>query len=143
MLSNRNLIDNTFSSTDNDHPENQVFLNILPIHHVFCINCDVLVSLRYGNILCLNRDMSRLADHLLLFEPTAFRAVPMVAKALYNRFCLLRKQNPDRERGGVKGRGISENDCAEYPAAEDISLRSLRRTILGSGDFHRTGIRNV
>ena len=102
MLSNRNLIDNTFSSTDNDHPENQVFLNILPIHHVFCINCDVLVSLRYGNILCLNRDMSRLADHLLLFEPTAFRAVPMVAKALYNRFCLLRKQNPDRSEEEIK-----------------------------------------
>ena len=102
MLSNRNLIDNTFSSTDNDHPENQVFLNILPSHHVVCINCDVLVSLRYGNILCLNRDMSRLADHLLLFEPTAFRAVPMVAKALYNRFCLLRKQNPDRSEEEIK-----------------------------------------
>ena len=69
---------------------------------MFCINCDVLVSLRYGNILCLNRDMSRLADHLLLFEPTAFRAVPMVAKALYNRFCLLRKQNPDRSEEEIK-----------------------------------------
>lgn len=102
MLSNRNLIDNAFSSTDNDHPENQVFLNILPIHHVFCINCDVLVSLRYGNILCLNRDMSKLAEHLLLFEPTAFRVVPMVAKALYNRFCLLRKQNPDKSVEEVK-----------------------------------------
>ena len=102
MLSNRNLIDNAFSSTDNDHPEDQVFLNILPIHHVFCINCDVLVSLRYGNILCLNRDMSRLADHLLLFEPTAFRVVPMVAKALYNRYCLLRKQNPDKSMEEAK-----------------------------------------
>lgn len=102
MLSNRNLIDNTFSSTDKNHPENEIYLNILPIHHVFCINSDVLVAMRYGILLCLNRDMSKLAEHLRLFEPTSFRAVPMVAKALYNRFCLLRKQNPDKSLEELK-----------------------------------------
>lgn len=102
MLSNRNLIDNTFSSTDRKHPEKEVYLNILPIHHVFCINSDVLVAMRYGVLLCLNRDMGKLAEHLKLFEPTSFRAVPMVAKALYNRLCLLKKQNPDKSMEELK-----------------------------------------
>nr|WP_317450459.1 AMP-binding protein [uncultured Sellimonas sp.] len=95
MLSNRNLIDNTFSSTVTNHPEKEIYLNILPIHHVFCINSDVLVAMRYGVLLCLNREMNKLTDHLLLFEPTSFRVVPMVAKALYNRYLLLQKQNPE------------------------------------------------
>lgn len=102
MLSNRNLIDNTFSSTDKKHPENEIYLNILPIHHVFCINSDVLCALRYGVLLCLNREMSKLVDHLRLFEPTSFRAVPMVAKALYNRFCLLKKQYPEKTQEELK-----------------------------------------
>lgn len=95
MLSNRNLIDNTFSSTVTNHPEKEIYLNILPIHHVFCINSDVLVAMRYGVLLCLNREMNKLTDHLLLFEPTSFRVVPMVAKALYNRYLLLQKQHPE------------------------------------------------
>lgn len=102
MLSNRNLIDNTFSSTNRNHPEKEIYLNILPIHHVFCINSDVLVAMRYGVLLCLNRDMSKLADHLLLFEPTSFRAVPMVAKALYNKYILLKKQYPDKDMEELK-----------------------------------------
>lgn len=102
MLSNRNLIDNTFSSTNKNHPEKEVYLNILPIHHVFCINSDVLVAMRYGVLLCLNRDMSKLAEHLKLFEPTSFRAVPMVVKALYNRLSLLKRQNPQKSMDELK-----------------------------------------
>ena len=64
MLSNRNLMDNNFCTTDKDHPEKEVYLNILPIHHVFCINGDVFTVMRYGSVLCLNRDIARLADVL-------------------------------------------------------------------------------
>lgn len=46
MLSNRNLMDNNFCTTDKDHPEKEVYLNILPIHHVFCINGDVFTVMR-------------------------------------------------------------------------------------------------
>lgn len=115
MLSNRNLIDNTFSSTDHHHPENEIYLNVLPIHHVFCINSDVLVAMRYGVLLCLNREMSKLAEHLLLFEPTSFRVVPMVAKALYNRYLLLQKQDPEQSmeerKAQVFGRRLHKIVC--------------------------------
>ena len=83
MLSHGNLIDNVFCTTDTEHPENEIYLNVLPMHHVFCINGDVLIVIRYGSTLCLNRDMTKLAAHILLFEPTVMRMVPMMAKGLY------------------------------------------------------------
>ena len=55
MLSNRNLIDNTFCNINYDQNNDEVFLNILPIHHVFCIHSDVLVTMRDGCLLCLNQ----------------------------------------------------------------------------------------
>ena len=102
MLSQGNLIDNVFCT---DEPEilcNQVFLNVLPIHHVFCINGDILLTMRYGNTLCLNRDMSRLVEHMRLFEPTRFRTVPMIPKSLYNRIMVLSRQYPDRPLEEIK-----------------------------------------
>lgn len=32
MLSNGNLMDNNFCTTDNNHPEREIYLNVLPIH---------------------------------------------------------------------------------------------------------------
>ncbi len=92
MLSNGNLIDNTFCTTDTDHPEREVYLNVLPIHHVFCINGDVLIVMRYGGTLCLNRDMAKLAAHIQLFQPSVIRMVPMIAKTLYNRIAIMSRQ---------------------------------------------------
>lgn len=92
MLSNGNLIDNTFCTTDNLNPENETYLSVLPIHHVFCLNGDVFIVMRYGSTLCLNRDMTKIAVHIQLFQPSVMRMVPMVAKALYNRYVILSKQ---------------------------------------------------
>lgn len=94
MLSNGNLTDNTFCTTDYDHPEKEIYLSVLPIHHVFCLNGDVLIVMRYGGTLCLNRDMAKLAAHILLFQPTVMRMVPMMAKTLYNRIAILNRQKP-------------------------------------------------
>lgn len=63
----------------------------------------------------MNREMSKLTDHLLLFEPTSFRVVPMVAKALYNRYLLLKKQHPDQSmeerKAQVFGRRLHRIVC--------------------------------
>ncbi len=92
MLSQGNLIDNTFCTTDSDHPEREVYLNVLPIHHVFCINGDVMIVIRYGGTLCLNRDMAKLAAHIQLFQPSVIRMVPMIAKTLYSRIAIISRQ---------------------------------------------------
>lgn len=102
MLSNRNLIDNTFCTTDLESPEKEVYLNVLPIHHVFCINGDVLIVMRYGSTLCLNRDMSKLAAHIQLFQPSVIRMVPMIAKTLYNRIAIMARQNRARSMNEIR-----------------------------------------
>ncbi len=108
MLSNGNLIDNTFCTTDRDHPEREIYLNVLPIHHVFCINGDVLIVLRYGGMLCLNRDMSKLAAHIQLFQPTVIRMVPMIAKTLYNRIAIMSRQS-GQPVGKVRAQVLGKN----------------------------------
>lgn len=109
MLSQENLIDNTFCTTDNAHPEKEVYLNVLPIHHVFCINGDVLIVMRYGSLLCLNRDMAKLAAHIQLFQPSVIRMVPMIAKSLYNRIAVMARQSGQpagKVRNQVLGRQL-------------------------------------
>ncbi len=111
MLSHGNLIDNVFCTTE-DHPmEDEVYLNVLPIHHVFCINGDVLMTLRYGHVLCLNQDLSKLAAHLQLFEPTTFRLVPMIAKSLYNRVAMAMQRDPERSIEDIKESVFGKNIC--------------------------------
>ena len=130
MLSNRNLMDNNFCTTDKDHPEKEVYLNILPIHHVFCINGDVFTVMRYGSILCLNRDMARLAAHIQLFQPTVIRMVPMVAKALYNKIAILSRQDTGRSMNSIKqevlGKRRTNADC------KSNALRSMASAPVGS-----------
>ncbi len=53
MLSHGNLIDNIFNSTEVEKQDNEVAMNVLPIHHVFCLSGDVFLTMRYGSKLCL------------------------------------------------------------------------------------------
>lgn len=92
MLSQRNLVDNIFCSDVEHLSEEDVYLNVLPIHHVFCISGDVFLAMRYGDTVCINGELSKLTSHILLFQPTQIRMVPMMAKTLYNRAVLLAKQ---------------------------------------------------
>lgn len=109
MLSQRNLIDNVFCTTDQGDPASEIYMNVLPIHHVFCLNGDILLALRYGNVLCLNQDMAKLASHIQLFQPTIIRMVPMMAKTLYNRIAVLKEQNKDKSIDEVKEMVLGKN----------------------------------
>lgn len=102
LLSHRNLIDNVFCTDDDGHPEQEVYMNVLPVHHIFCLNGDFLLALRYGNVLCLNQDMTKLASHIQLFQPTVIRMVPMMAKTLYNRIAVLKHQHREKEIDEIK-----------------------------------------
>lgn len=92
MLSQGNIIDNVFC-TDVDKSE-YVYLSVLPIHHVFCFNTDMLYAFRFGYLLCLNQDIKKLIPHLVLFKPTNLNMVPQMARLLINRLNIVRSQNP-------------------------------------------------
>lgn len=98
MLSHGNIIDNMFCTDD----DREVCLNVLPIHHVFCISGDVMLVLRYGSTLCICDDITKMLYYIQLFQPTMMRAVPMMAKMLINRVNILHKQNPEKTISEVK-----------------------------------------
>jgi long-chain acyl-CoA synthetase len=81
MLSHGNLIDNTFCR-DGEATHEDVLLTVLPIHHVYCFTCDILLSLRYGTTVCVNDSMMRIAQNLKLFSPTIILLVPMIAATI-------------------------------------------------------------
>ncbi len=95
MLTHGNLTDNVFSQIVPEPPGEILYLNVLPIHHVFAINCDFLIGLSVGATVCLNGPLTMLAKHLMMFEPNVIHMVPMIAKALYNKIVMMAEQ--DRE----------------------------------------------
>ncbi len=82
MLLNSNLIDNAMCQDDESEPDN-VIMSVLPIHHIYCFTCDILLALRYGNNLCFNDSMMRIPQNLKLFRPHVILLVPMIAETLY------------------------------------------------------------
>lgn len=94
MLLNSNLIDNAMCQ-DNESTPDDVVMSVLPIHHIYCFTCDILLSLRYGNELCLNDSMMRIPQNLKLYRPTVILLVPMIAETLYKMVKNISASEPD------------------------------------------------
>lgn len=84
ILLHRNLIDNTMCQDNESSPED-VILTVLPIHHVYCLTCDILLSLRYGTTVCINDSMMHIAQNLKRYQPTIILLVPMIAETIYKK----------------------------------------------------------
>ena len=102
MLSHKNLISNMFSSDEPERHHGEVCLNVLPIHHVFCISGDVLLMARYGDTLCICPDISKLVYYINLFKPISIRMVPMMVKMLVNRATIYKAEHPDMTMEQIK-----------------------------------------
>lgn len=84
MLTHGNLIDNAMCRENESSPAD-VLLTVLPVHHVYCFTCDILLSLRYGATVCVNDSMLRIAQNLKLFRPTLILLVPMIVETIYKQ----------------------------------------------------------
>lgn len=93
MLSHGNLMDNTMCEEGESTPED-VLLTVLPIHHVYCFTCDILLSLRYGATVCVNDSMMHIAQNLKRFQPTMILLVPMIADTIYKKMQAVAQTNP-------------------------------------------------
>ncbi|MCM1024318.1 MAG: AMP-binding protein [Prevotella sp.] len=94
MLLNGNYIDNAMCQDNESSPED-VVLSVLPIHHIYCFTCDVLLSLRYGSELCFNDSMMHIPQNLKRFAPTIMLIVPMIAETMYKQIKAAAAQKPD------------------------------------------------
>ena len=79
---------------DNESTPEDVILTVLPIHHVYCFTCDILLSLRYGNTVCVNDSLMKVAQNLKLFKPTIILLVPMIISAIYKQIKSVSKSMP-------------------------------------------------
>lgn len=90
MLTHGNLIDNA-SCLDNESSSEEVLLSVLPIHHVYCFTCDILLSMRYGATVCVNDSLLRIAQNMKLFKPTLMLLVPMIITTIYKQIVAVAK----------------------------------------------------
>lgn len=93
MLSSNNLIANiTYPELELDADE--VYLSVLPMHHIFCFSCDYFKPLLDGFTVCLNGELANIGRSLSLFQPTTMRAVPMIYETLIRKVAILHKKFP-------------------------------------------------
>lgn len=94
MLLNSNYIDNAMCQDNESTPDDTV-LSVLPIHHIYCFTCDVLLSLRYGSTLCFNDSMMHIPQNLKRFAPTIMLIVPMIAETMYKQIKVAAAARPE------------------------------------------------
>lgn len=94
MLTHGNFMDNVLCG-DNESTSEDALLTVLPIHHVYCFTCDILLSLRYGTCVCVNDSLMKVSQNLKLFAPTIILLVPMIAATIYKQIKTAAKANPN------------------------------------------------
>lgn len=100
MLSHSNFIDNAMCQENESSPEDSL-LTVLPIHHVYCFTCDILLSLRYGTTVCVNDSMMHIAQNLKEFQPTLMLLVPMIAETIYKKIRAASESMPNVPIQGI------------------------------------------
>ena len=140
MLSHKNLVGNALSQHlfENSIFDEFVILLILPLHHVFCINADILAMVHQGASICINGSISMLGKHLRMFEPTVLHIVPMITKVLYNKIKAMVSEKPGlTEKDAlhiVYGRRLSRIICGGGGLPEDLAKKYLEMGIqIGQG----------
>lgn len=93
MLSSENLISN-ITYKELELAKDDVFLSVLPMHHIFCFSCDYFKPLLEGLTVCLNGDIGNIGENLRIFQPTTMRIVPMICETLIRKVHILHKRFP-------------------------------------------------
>ena len=95
MLSHANLIDNATVEMEDDY-HGKKLLSVLPIHHVYCLTCDILCSMYVGVTVCINDSLMHIVRNLNVFKPHYATFVPMIAATILNKMQLAAEKNPDK-----------------------------------------------
>ncbi len=94
MLSSENLLSNV-TYTEFEMVDEELYLSVLPMHHVFCFSSDYFKPLLDGFTVCLNGDIGNIGKNLIRFEPTTIRCVPMICETLIRKVSIIHKKFPE------------------------------------------------
>lgn len=108
MLSSENLIANV-TYPELELYDDDVYLSVLPMHHIFCFSCDYFKPILDGLTVCLNGDMANIGRNLAVFQPTTMRLVPMICEALIRKVNILQKKFPDMKPREVAEKVFGKN----------------------------------
>lgn len=123
MLSNGNLIDNTTCEPDQNYHGNKR-MTVLPVHHIYCFTCDILCSLWYGRIICINDSLMRIIKNLKIFRPVDVTFVPMISASVLTRMQQMSEKNPDKIAIGKEVFG--ENFSVVYSGGAYLSPEIIK-----------------
>ena len=93
MLSHKNLVHNAIC-VDMKVPQDSVMLTVLPIHHAYCFNCDILLAMHNGSTVCINDSIRHLVRNLKRFSPNIILLVPMILESMYYKLNEASKASP-------------------------------------------------
>jgi long-chain acyl-CoA synthetase len=108
MLAHENLLDNCFCEENESFP-GDTLLSALPIHHVYCLGCDILLAIRYGTTVCINDNLMHLAKNITVFQPNKMLLVPMIIQTLYYKIQEACKSNPDVDSKDIAKKVLGGN----------------------------------
>ncbi|MBQ9851185.1 MAG: AMP-binding protein [Clostridia bacterium] len=132
MLSSENLIANV-TYPEIELADDDVYLSVLPMHHIFCFSCDYFKPLLDGLTVCLNGEIANIGKNLAVFQPTTMRLVPMICETLIRKVNILHKRFPD----------LRPREVAEKVFGKNIRWIAVGGAYLGPGlvaEYEKYGI---
>lgn len=129
VITHFNLMDKIFSTIDSMYDRNEIYLNILPLHHIFAAS-DYLLGIRFGFIIAFNPGVGELLDNLRIYQPTTIRVVPSIIKNLLNQFNIEKSNHPGSSDEEIKNKVFGKNLCKIISGGSVLSaeiIESYRR----------------
>ena len=104
--------------------ENDVFLSVLPVHHMYEGTCGFLLPLSMGAEIAIAHGLRYVVDDLVATQASVLIAVPLLWEAMYRRIMETIRTAP---MGGVKlGFGM-----AVSKASERLGMKGVRKKLFG------------
>ena len=84
MLTQNNMAENLEAMSFATAP-GVVLLNVLPVHHAFCLVMDWLRGFRRGAVICVNDSFMHMIRNMGIFRPHAMLMVPLMIETIFKR----------------------------------------------------------
>ena len=84
MLTQNNLASNLEAMSFSTAP-GVVLLNVLPVHHAFCLVMDWLRGFARGAVICVNDSFMHMIRNMSIFKPHSMLMVPLMIETIFKR----------------------------------------------------------
>lgn len=142
-LSNRNFISNVEGTlTDVEVTENDKFLSILPLSHVFERTVGYYVALLRGAATSYIEDPGKLSEVAQAEKPTIIIAVPRLYEKVYQAVWDKASENPIKKalfKIAFKIGGKAKKDSQEYKIADKLVFKKVKAAFGGEIKFFVSG----